>query len=442
MKRIMLAGTGSGCGKTTVTCALLQALTDRGMNVSSFKCGPDYIDPMFHKTVIGADAHNLDSYLMTDDAIRYLLHKNSGEISVIEGVMGFYDGFMSSGKGSSCELSQITDTSVILIVNCAGMSRSAAAVVKGFKDFAPNNIAGVIFNNMPEKLYGALAAQTRAIGVEPLGFLPRIKEAKIDSRHLGLITAPEITDLGAKLRILADYARRFIDIDRILEIAERADLHVNAPVINKTADVTLALARDKAFCFCYEDNLDLLRSMGARIAEFSPLANEEVPDCDGLILCGGYPELYADKLEKNTVTLRGVREKIADGAPCIAECGGFMYLHETLCALDGQTHKMAGVIKGVCRAESSLQHFGYMEMTALRDNVLCEKGHKIRAREFHYFKSSADVSQFSAQKGDTKWDCAYADANLFASFAHLHFYSDISIAENFVKSCEEYKCTK
>ncbi|MCC8159926.1 MAG: cobyrinate a,c-diamide synthase [Oscillospiraceae bacterium] len=442
MKRIMIAGTNSGCGKTTVTCALLQALVNRGLKVSSFKCGPDYIDPMFHKTVIGTPSYNLDSYIMGSDTIKYLLWKNSGDISVIEGVMGFYDGLSFTEKGSSYELSRITDTSVILVVNCKGMSLSAMAQIKGFKEFKNNKIVGVIFNNLPERLYKDMAEECRGIGIEPFGFLPYIGDARIESRHLGLVTAREISDINKKMSVLADYAEKYIDIDGILQTAECGDTKIKSPDIKKIADVKIAVARDRAFCFYYEDNLTLLRDMGAEIVYFSPLSNDSVPPCDGLILGGGYPELYADILEKNTVSLDSVRDTVKRGAPCIAECGGFMYLHKIMEDNDGRGHKMAGVINGACRKTDSLRRFGYMEMTAQSDNILCKKGEKIRAREFHYFDSDCCGGGFAAEKNGRTWNCVNTERNLFAGFPHIHFWTNIKLAERFIKKCEEYKCTR
>lgn len=441
MRRIMIAGSGSGCGKTTITCALLQALKDRGMDAVSFKCGPDYIDPMFHKAVIGAPSYNLDSYLMSGGTIKYLLKRNSGDFSVIEGVMGFYDGAAFSEKASSHELSRITDTPVVLVVNGRGMSLSAAAVVKGFVEFRDNNIVGVIFNNVTSSVYENMAAECEKIGVKPLGFMPYIKEANLESRHLGLVTAQEVAGLREKIHIMAEYAKKYIDLDAILKLAECGDIVSGDIASCKIANVKLALARDKAFCFYYEDNLRLLCELGAEITEFSPLANERVPECDGLILGGGYPELYADALERNTVSTVSVRECIENGMPCIAECGGFMYLHKFL--ESGQKrYKMAGVIDGTCRKTDKLQRFGYMEMRANRDNILCKSGEKIRSREFHYFDSDSCGDGFTAQKQEREWQCVHVENKLFAGFAHLHFYSDTRLAENFIKSCEEYKCTK
>ncbi len=443
MKKIMIAGTHSGCGKTTVTCAVLQALVNRKINVTAFKCGPDYIDPMFHRTVIGAPSYNLDSYLMSEDKIRLLMNKNGKEVSVIEGVMGFYDGYGVKGLGSSYEMSRITGTPVVLVVDCRGAGMSALAMVKGFKELYPNNIQGVIFNNLSEKLYRQIAAERRRIGITPIGFLPHDDALRIESRHLGLTTAQEIDNIKEKLRILADYAEKYINMDLLLQIMAAGDAeNEKMPRPPYIGDTKIAVARDRAFCFYYEDNLALLREMGAQIIEFSPLKNEEVPECDGIILGGGYPELYAAELEKNTGTIKSLKGKIQAGTPCIAECGGFMYLHEVMEDNEGIPHKMVGIIKGRCRRTKSLRRFGYMEMTANSDNILCKRGEKIRAREFHYFDSDNCGEGFTACREGARWQCVVTEKNLFAGFPHLHFWTDARFAENFLKSCEEYKCTR
>lgn len=441
MKRVMIAGDGSGCGKTTLTCALLGTMKKRGINVASFKCGPDYIDTMFHKTVIGVPSYNLDSYLMSENTIRYLLQKNSRDINIIEGVMGFYDGLNFASKGSSHEISQITNTPVILAVNCRGRGNSVLAEIKGFKEYLKNNIIGVIFNNTTEKMYSLLKGECKNIGIEPLGYMPFVGVAQIESRHLGLVTAAEIDDIKTKTELLATCAEKTIDIDKIIELSQCEDSEFTKPNISSTAEVKIAVAYDRAFCFYYEDNLNLLREMGAEILYFSPLNNEPVPECDGMILGGGYPELYAGELERNTISLNSVKEAIEKGTPCIAECGGFMYLSGSL-NYEGRKYKMAGVIKAECEKKDKLVRFGYMEMTAQRDNILCKKGHKIKSREFHYFDCDNCGNGFKAVKNGMEWECVHTGNNFFAGFPHLHFYSDISLAENFIKECEKYRCMR
>lgn len=440
MKKIMISGASSGSGKTTIVCALLQCLIDRGEAVSSFKCGPDYIDPMFHREVIGAPSYNLDSYFMDSETLRYLFLKNSSDISVIEGVMGFYDGMAFTDKASSYEISQITDTPVILVIDGKGIGNSVGAIIRGFLSYRQNNIKGVIFNRVTAAAYERMKVVCEAEGVKPLGYLPFSGAAKIESRYLGLVTATEIeiNDLRAKLRALCDTAKQTLDIDGILEVAaEETSAKVYASLPEKTR-ARIAVARDRAFNFYYEDNLRLLRELGAEIVEFSPLSDTELPqNIDGLIIGGGYPELYAEILSQNKSMLKSVRDAVASKLPCIAECGGFMYLHEGLCDVTGRRYEMVGAIEGEAFKTERLQRFGYIEMEAQRDNVLCKKGEKIKAHEFHYYDSENNGVDFTARKNNCKWGCAHADESLFAGYPHMHFYTDKKFAENFMNACEK-----
>ncbi|MBQ8782031.1 MAG: cobyrinate a,c-diamide synthase, partial [Oscillospiraceae bacterium] len=301
MNRIIIGGTHSGCGKTTVTCAVLQALFNRRMRVASFKCGPDYIDPMFHEKIIGTNAHNLDSFFCDDNTLKYLLTENSrnADISVIEGVMGFYDGV--NGRGSANSVSEITDTKAVIVIDCKGQSQSIGAVMKGFLTYRKNNIIGFIFNRLPEKLVPMVRELCEDLNTQYLGFMPTNK-ITVQSRHLGLVTADEIDDIKEKMQALADLAEKHILLDRIIEISESEGLTFTPPEIKKYGfkrPPVIAVARDKAFCFLYADNVRLLRKMGCEIRYFSPLTDSEIPEADGLILCGGYPELYARQLSEN-----------------------------------------------------------------------------------------------------------------------------------------------
>ena len=329
--RLVLAGTNSGCGKTTVTCAVLQALVSRGLRVGAAKCGPDYIDPMFHSRVIGAKSSNLDSFFFDRDTMRYLLAHNGQDcdITVIEGVMGYYDGLgLTSTRASTYEAARETESPVVLVVNARGAALSVVAAVQGFLDFAPdNNVQGVILNGCSAMSYGALARELESrLGVRACGYLPRLPECTLESRHLGLVTADEVADLREKLRQLAEAAEKTLELDALLEIAHNAPvLDFTPPVLpEKGAPVRIGVARDRAFCFYYEDSLDLLRQLGAELIPFSPLADEKLPDgVQGLYLGGGYPELYAARLEENHTLRRQIRDVVYAGMPCIAECGGF-----------------------------------------------------------------------------------------------------------------------
>lgn len=441
MRRIIIAGTGSGCGKTTVTCAVMEALCRRGMKVSSFKCGPDYIDPMFHEKIIGTDSHNLDSFFCDENTVKYLLHENgkNSDISVIEGVMGFYDG--ADGKGSAFSVSEITGTPVILVVDCKGMSDSLGAVIKGFLTYRiPNNICGVIFNRLPDKLAPSAKRICDELGTDYFGHMPSHK-CTIESRHLGLVTADEISDIKDKIKFLGELAEKSILLDKIVNYSERpfpyfTDVHVkkifnNPPVV--------AVARDRAFCFLYKDNISLLEKIGCRIEYFSPLDDERVPeDADGLILCGGYPELYAERLSENISMRESVKSLVNDGIPVIAECGGFMYLHKYI-KDNNQVYHMAGVFESSVYRTGRLQRFGYITLESGSDSLLFKKGDKITAHEFHYWDSTNCGKSLTAVKHDGRsWECCKCSERMYAGFPHIYFYSDIRIAERFAVACAEY----
>lgn len=438
----MLCGTNSGCGKTTVTAAVLKALLNRGISAASFKCGPDYIDPMFHSRIIGAQSYNLDRFFCDDDTLKFLLEKHSrkADISVIEGVMGFYDG----ERASSYELSQALDTPAVIVVDCKGMGASVGAVIKGFLSYkTPNNIAGFIFNRLSERLIPEVRKICEELNTEFLGYLPYCKNAEIKSRHLGLLTADEIFDLQTKAQILAKAAEENVNLDRLIELSDAGDLGAfKAPALTKITKkpAVIAAAKDEAFCFTYRDNIELLEELGCEIRYFSPLSDKMLPEnTSGIILCGGYPELYAERLSKNTAMLSELRERILGGMPTIAECGGFMYLHETLENESGKQFPAVGVIKGAAFKTEKLQRFGYVDLTAKRDNLLCKAGETIPAHEFHYYESSNAGEDFSAEKTNgAVYSCIHADENIYAGFPHLYFYAAPLIAENFVKKCVEY----
>ncbi len=443
MRRIMIAGTNSGCGKTTVVCAVLQALVNRGLRVASFKCGPDYIDPMFHESVIGTDSHNLDGYFCDGKMLRRLLADNSAgaDVSVIEGVMGFYDGV--NGKASSHAVSREVDCPAVIVVDCKGMSTSIGAVMSGFLKFRkPNSIAGFIFNRLPAQLVPEIKSLCGECGTEFLGYFPNCPEAALESRRLGLVTPDGVAELKKKTQLLAEKAEQFINLDKLLKMSEctqLSDIAELPPYQAKRARI--AVARDAAFSFIYSDNIRLLERLGADIQYFSPLSDGEIPEgSDGLILCGGYPESFAGKLSQNVKMLNSIRDSIEHGMPVIAECGGFMYLHETLVSESGAEHKLVGVIPGRTFSTPKLQRFGYVRLHANETSLLCEKGGEIPAHEFHYWDSDSCGNGFTAVKESTgrRWDCVHASATMYAGFPHLYFCADIPAAERFVKACAEF----
>lgn len=441
MKRILIGGTNSGCGKTTITCAVLEALYERGLKVSAFKCGPDYIDPMFHKNVIGVDSHNLDSYFCDDNTLRFLLNEYAADISVIEGVMGYYDGV--NGIGSAQSVARITDTPSVLVINCRGMGDSIGAVVSGFLNYRENNIKGVIFNELSERLVPFAQSICAEVGAEYLGRFPKC-DFSFDSRHLGLVTPGEFSDMKDRLERLGGLAERYLELDRLIELSESAELSFTAPEIPKmgfSAPPVIAVAEDGAFCFQYSENLDLLRKLGCEIVRFSPIEESAVPECDGLILCGGYPELYAEWLFGNRSMLQSVREAIMErGVPTIAECGGFMYLHERFIDGSGAEYAGVGVIPGRVFKTDKLQRFGYAELAAKRGCLLYGEGESVRVHEFHYWDSDCGGVDLLARKAfdGRAWECGHCTDSLYAGFPHLYFYSDIRTAERFVRKAAEF----
>ena len=439
--RVMIAGTGSGCGKTTVTCAVLKALADRGKRVAAFKCGPDYIDPMFHSFILGTHSTNLDSFFFRKNTLNALLVKNGNgkDISVIEGVMGFYDGLgIDSDEASSHDIAKQTKTPVILVLNAKGSALSLLAGLKGFLQFLPGNrIEGVILNRCSAMTYPKLAKTIEnhfGYRIQVLGYLPDLPDCAMESRHLGLVTAQEITDLSEKLEKLSEQAERSLDLDGIVSLAEKADWIdcENIPLPHFHEKVRIAVARDKAFCFYYHDNLDVLQEMGAEIVPFSPLNDRQLPDdIQGLYLGGGYPELYAEKLSENSAMRSAVLEALEAGMPCIAECGGFMYLTRKIAGFP-----MVGFLPGSCTDTGKLSRFGYIRLKAKSNNMLCCAEEEIPAHEFHYWDCSETGKTFTASKVSGKsWDCIYADDRLYAGFPHFHFYADLNFARRFYETC-------
>lgn len=435
--RILIAGTHSGCGKTTVTLALLSALKAREISLAAFKCGPDYIDPMFHREALKLPSRNLDPFFCTDKQLRTALTKQADKLAVIEGVMGYYDGVGMQGKFSTYDVAKDTQMPVILVINAKGMYSSAGALLHGFKNFKPqSNVRGVIFNGISQGLYGGLRQIAADAGVAPLGFLPFEKELSIGSRHLGLITANEISDLKQKLSALGALAQKHIDIDSVLALAASAPtLHEKAEAISPIANVRIAVAQDAAFCFLYEENLELLRALGCKLVFFSPLNDAGLPESIGaLYLPGGYPELHLAALSENASMRCAVKTAVESGLPTLAECGGFLYLHDML-----EGFPMANVFRARAYKTEKLQRFGYATLTAKKDNLLCSAGESIRAHEFHYYESDACGEGFTAQKPDGRaWDCIHASNSLYAGFPHLYFPANIKFAERFVRKANDY----
>ena len=452
--RIMIAAPQSGSGKTLITCALLQALKEKNYHLESFKCGPDYIDPMFHKTVLGISSRNLDPFFTEDSITRMLLAKgqDSRDLAVIEGVMGLYDGLGGiREEASSYALAKATNTPIILTVNARGMGRSLLALLSGFLQYdTAHLIKGVILNQTPSSFASVLAKEIEeTFHIPVVASFPVRDDVRIESRHLGLVMPYELEDIQSRLKIASQVLCENANIEQILEIAKSAhqlEYDVKSDIKQKLTEKTIRIgvARDEAFCFYYEDNLDLLKSLGAKLIFFSPLHDDTLPkDLDGILFGGGYPELYLKELEENESMRNSVKSAIENKMPSLAECGGFMYLHDTIFDSEKKPYKMAGVIHACCMKKERLVRFGYLTLNSKTDSFL-QKGETIRGHEFHYYDSEDNGECAIAKKpvGTRSWECVHAGSDHWWGFAHLSYYSNPKFAEKFAEACRSYKTNK
>ncbi|MPW26291.1 cobyrinate a,c-diamide synthase [Alkalibaculum sp. M08DMB] len=448
MNRFMIAGTNSGVGKTTISIGIMAALRKRKYRVAPFKTGPDYIDPGFHKYVTGNPSYNLDSYILEENHIKYLVNNASvdKDIGVIEGVMGLYDGFgVTSNIGSSAHISLVTQTPVILVIDATGMSNSAAAVVLGYKMLNQNvNIQGIIVNRVSGKEHYKLVKEIIEYhtNIKCIGYMPKNNDISLYSRHLGLIPADELIYLEDKINKLIDIIEECIDVDLLLEISKQANkLEYNNKIydnfIKKHSkdykNKKIGIAWDKAFTFYYQANLDILKKLGVQFIEFSPLADKKIPDnLDSVYIGGGFPEIFSKDLESNTEFKNSLVEYMENGGKCYGECGGFMYLSKGIKNLEGEYHEMLGFLPVTCEMTVKLQRFGYIEMDVEVDN----QKFTTRAHEFHHSKlinvdSNIDykykIKKYRDKKILRQWECGIQKQNTIAGYPHLYFLSNLEL---------------
>lgn len=450
MKKILIAGTNSGVGKTTISLGIMQALTKRNMKVQPYKVGPDYIDPSYHTFITGRYSRNLDSYMLDDEKIKYIFNKssNDADISVIEGVMGLYDGLgIDLDNCTSSNTSKILKAPVILVINGRAMSASSAAMVLGYKELDREvNIKGVIVNNVRTKTHYELIKTSieKYCDIEVLGYFPPNDEFKLESRHLGLVPSVELNSLKSKFNNLADEIEKYIDIDRILEIAESEEIISDFSLEqfiseNKYENKTMAIAYDKAFNFYYRENLELLESMGIELKYFSPLKDSKVPNCDYIYIGGGFPEIFGEELENNVSMRESIKIAHENKIPIYAECGGLMYLGEELIDKNENKYSMVGIFKGTSRMTKSLRRFGYCFAVAKEDTILSKSGEVIKGHEFHHsiFESNEKCAYTMQKERDKKiidkWDGGYSKGNTLATYLHTHFYNNLNCIENLLE---------
>ena len=444
MLQLVATAPQSGSGKTTSVSALLGAMTARGLTPCAFKAGPDYIDPMFHRAVLGVESHNLDLFFSTPETVRslYARHAAGHGAAVVEGAMGYYDGLGGvSDTASAWHLADTLDLPALLVVRPKGASLTLAATLRGLLAFrTPHHIAGILLNDCTENLYKMLRPMLeRETGLPVVGYLPFLPGAAIESRHLGLKTAAEIADLQARLKLLADAAQSSIDWPLLQRLFDRP-APAAAPPVAVPPRVRLAVARDAAFCFTYAETLEALQENGAELCFFSPLQDTALPpDIGGLYLPGGYPELYAAELAANAPMRAALKAAVENGLPTAAECGGFLYLGQTLEDADGTPHPMAGVLPGQGVKTGRLVRFGYATLTAQADSMLFAAGEQFPAHEFHHWDSTQNGTALTAAKANGRqWACGFANAHLYAGFPHL-YWAGTPLAQRFVAVAERYK---
>lgn len=446
--RIMLAATKSGSGKTLITSAFLEEMKERGKKVQAFKCGPDYIDPKFHETVTAVPCVNLDTWFTDHKKTRELfcehVSETGADLAVIEGVMGLYDGLGGTEReGSSYDLAAALQCPIILIIDAKGMGLSMEAEISGFLSMDTQHlIRGVILNRTSKTFCNVMKQRIGAdLPVQVIGCFPQDKALHLDSRHLGLMLPEEVEKLQDMERKAAGNLREASDLNMVQSIAESApDMrYIKAVPAPRSVSCKIGVAMDEAFDFYYEDNLRLLEEMGAEIVPFSPIRDSSLPKgIDGMYLGGGYPELYARELSENTTMRSQIRTAVSEGLPTIAECGGFMYLHDRIRLPNGEEYPLAGVVNGTCFYTGHLVRFGYMELREKKSRFL-KPEEAIRGHEFHYYDSDCNGDDCTAVKpvSGRSWDCVHETDHSFWGFPHLYWPSCPGFAERFLDACQK-----
>lgn len=458
-KGLIIAGTHSGVGKTTVTLGIMAALKRRGMTVAPFKVGPDFIDPGHHARITGRTGRNLDGWMLSRayNETSFRRHLQTVDIGVVEGVMGLFDGYDGrSEAGSTAEMAKWLGLPIVLVVDARSMARSAAALVQGFERFDGElNFAGVVFNRIGSAGHLELLKESLCglVTMPCLGGIFRDPDITIPERHLGLLT-PEDFPLGDQREtFLADLIEKSLDVGALLERLPEIDpSFCEKPGQPNTIppEVRIGVARDNAFSFYYEDNLALLEAKGASLVYFSPLSDPHLPeDLDGLYFGGGYPELHADRLSRNSTLIDEIRCAGEAGMPIYGECGGFMYLCRELTDPDGRTVPLVGRFPFSIRMRDRLKALGYREIHLLADTPLGPSGTRVRGHEFHYSEIAGSgapdiegVYRVADRSGQVKSGEGYLSGRTLGSYFHLHFGSCPEVAQHFTTACRNYRKEK
>lgn len=452
--RIVIAATQSGSGKTTIVTGLLAALKEKGLKVQSYKVGPDYIDPGYHEIASGRPGHNLDTWLVTEEKLAEIFARTAddADIAIIEGVMGLYDGG-KNGISSTASVAKLLDAPVLLVINAKSMGESAAALALGFKQYDPTvNIAGVILNRLGSPTHRQMIEEAlERLDIPVFGAVGRNDKMNMPERHLGLLPVQEN---NSEAEVVAEIGRTVgasVDIEKIISLAESAP-EIELPARNNLPEkrrLRIAVARDDAFTFYYPESIYQLEISGAEIIPFSPLHDREMPEADGLILGGGFPEMFASELYSNESMRASIGEAAKSGMPIYAECGGFMYLMKEMVDFDGNHFPMTGIIPGSVTMNKKLQTVGYVAATMEKDTVLGRKGTVLHGHEFHFSSECAPENinpeeyprafTFQRMRKIPPYLAGYAKDNILGSYLHLHFAGSPEAARSFVDKCAEYR---
>lgn len=452
--RIIISGTNSGVGKTTIVTGILAVLKQKGLTVQSYKVGPDYIDPGFHQLASGKVAHNLDSWLIPTDKLVPIFVKTAidNDVVIIEGVMGLYDGGRA-GISSTAAISKLLKAPVILVIDAKSIGESAAAIALGFKMYDSEvNLAGVIINRLGSQNHQNMICEAlKKINIPVLGCIYRNEALHMPERHLGLTPVTEYNP-STMITHLQKQISAQIDIEELLKIARLSpdinDMSGESNVVPQfTPKLRIGVAQDEAFSFYYPESLDVLKDLGAEIVAFSPIKDTILPQVDGLLFGGGFPEMFVNELANNTSMRQSIRQACHEGMPVYAECGGFMYLTKQIIDFNGKEYDMVGVIPATCNMQSKLQTVGYVEATALTDNVLCTAGDILRGHEFHFSQMKNEDTkqpfpwafQFKKTRTGEIYSGGYAVNNIVASYLHIHFVGNEQNALRFLTKCMIFK---
>lgn len=435
MKTIMFAAPSSGSGKTTVTMAVIRALKNRGYSISPYKTGPDYIDTAFLSKAAGTAAGNLDLHLMGTAGVKNSLALSKGDIRIVEGAMGYFDGISNTFINSSYNIADKFSINTVLVYSPKGEMFSAIPKIKGMADFSKGRIRAVIFNGVTADHYNMLKEKLEEYTeLIPLGYFPKIKEAELKSRHLGLVQSVEVEDIEDRLKLLSEEAEKCIDLDKIIELT--SDLHIAPDLSFKKRNIKTAIAKDEGFNFYYSENLKLLEEC-TEVTYFSPIRDKEIPECDFLYIGGGYPEVFIKELSENQSMKKSIKDYAEAGGFIFAECGGFMYLTDSI-----EGYEMCGVLKGKSYMTERLQRFGYIDVTLKSDCILGKTGDVFTAHEFHRSKVETESEEVYAIKktgGSKSWECGYTKGNVLGGYPHINFFGNMDIFENLLNNIEMIK---